>query len=114
MLLAVSDRNVRYFLYRLSLLGGGFAMADKQLKAGNQAQSRPVIDTEECKGCGRCVAACPQKVLRMRPRINHRGVQPAEYAGEGCVGCGICFYNCPEPYGIEVETPAPEDGKKKP
>ena len=67
---------------------------------------RPVLDPEECKGCGRCVNACPRKVLRIRSRVNHRGTLPAEYAGEGCTGCGICFYNCPEPYAIRVETPA--------
>ena len=80
-------------------------MPEKQSNVGGGARPRPVVDVEECKGCGRCIAACPRKVLRLRARINRRGVQPAEYAGEGCVGCGICFYNCPEPYGIEVEIP---------
>ena len=78
-------------------------MAEKQVKAGGAVRAHPVIDAEECKGCGRCVAACPSKVLRVRERINRRGVQPAEYVGEGCSGCCICFYNCPEPYAIEVE-----------
>ena len=64
---------------------------------------RPVIDEAVCKGCGRCVAACPKKVLRMATRLGTRGVRPAEYAGAGCVGCGICFYNCPEPYALAVE-----------
>jgi Pyruvate/2-oxoacid:ferredoxin oxidoreductase delta subunit len=80
-------------------------MAEKQVKADGGAQPRPVIDAELCKGCGRCIAACPRKVLRLRAGINQRGVQPAEYAGDGCTGCGICFYNCPEPYAIEVEIP---------
>jgi Pyruvate/2-oxoacid:ferredoxin oxidoreductase delta subunit len=80
-------------------------MAKKQVKADGGAQPHPVIDVEVCKGCGRCIAACPQKVLRLRAGINHRNVQPAEYMGSGCTGCGICFYNCPEPYAIEVEIP---------
>jgi NAD-dependent dihydropyrimidine dehydrogenase PreA subunit len=80
-------------------------MAEKQVKAGGGRQARPVIDAEGCKGCGRCVAACPRKVLRLRTGINHRGVQPAAYIGSGCAGCGICFYNCPEFYVIEVEIP---------
>jgi len=62
----------------------------------------PEITADECKGCGRCVAACPRKVLRMAPRLNRRGFAPAEYVGEGCTGCAICFYNCPEPYAIAV------------
>ncbi len=64
---------------------------------------RPVIDETVCKGCARCVAACPKKVLKMAARLSVRGVHPAEYVGEGCIGCGICFYNCPEPYAICVE-----------
>ena len=78
-------------------------MAEKQVNVGGGALPRPVIDAEECKGCGRCIDACPRKVLRPRSRINHRGVQPAEYADAGCTGCAICFYNCPEPYAIQVE-----------
>jgi NAD-dependent dihydropyrimidine dehydrogenase PreA subunit len=80
-------------------------MSEKKAKSVGDVAPHPVIDAGECKGCGRCVAACPRKVLRLRAGINHRGVQPAEYAGSGCSGCGICFYNCPEPYAIRVETP---------
>ena len=71
---------------------------------------RPVIHEDACKGCGRCIAACPKKVLRFKSTLNRRGVKPAEYAGEGCIGCGHCFYNCPEPYAVEVHTP---DRKKQ-
>lgn len=63
---------------------------------------RPVILVEECKGCGRCVHACPKKVLHISDTVNGMGYRIAEYAGEGCVGCAICFYNCPEPFAIEV------------
>ena len=52
-----------------------------------------------------CVAACPRKVLRIKETLNVRGVNPAEYVGEGCIGCAICFYNCPEPYAIQVHKP---------
>ncbi len=75
-------------------------MAPNSKKGG----SRPVIDETVCKGCGRCVAACPKQVLRLRDTLSRRGVKPAEYVGEGCIGCGICFYNCPEPYAIEVHS----------
>ena len=84
-------------------------MADKQSKMAGGAQPRPVIAAEVCKGCGRCIAACPRKVLRLRARMNHRGIRPAEYVGEGCTGCAICFYNCPEPYAVEVESPGKGD-----
>ncbi len=66
---------------------------------------RPEINADECKSCGRCVAACPKKVLAISDVYNKRGVKPAVYSGEGCIGCGICFYNCPEPYAIRVVKP---------
>ena len=59
-------------------------------------------NTEECKGCGLCVEACPPKVLRLSERLNHYGYHYAEYLGGGCSGCGICFFACPEPGGITV------------
>ena len=66
------------------------------------ALPRPEIEEDSCKGCGRCVAACPRKCLAIRQSFNKMGVKPVEYKGEGCIGCAMCFYNCPEPYAIKV------------
>jgi 2-oxoglutarate ferredoxin oxidoreductase subunit delta len=60
------------------------------------------IDTEECKGCGLCIEACPPRVIGMSERLNHFGYRTAVYAGAGCTGCGICFMACPEPGAITV------------
>ncbi|OGV48496.1 MAG: ketoisovalerate oxidoreductase [Lentisphaerae bacterium GWF2_44_16] len=62
----------------------------------------PVIEAEECKGCGRCVNACPKKVLEMGISLNAMGSAYAAYKGDGCIGCGACFYNCPEPGAITI------------
>ena len=64
-----------------------------------------VVDKENCKGCGRCVAACPRKCLAMGEDMNSMGIKFVKYSGEGCVSCGMCFYNCPEPYALKVERP---------
>jgi 2-oxoglutarate ferredoxin oxidoreductase subunit delta len=60
------------------------------------------LNSEECKGCGLCVKACPTKVLRLSDQLNRYGYHPAEYLGAKCSGCGICFYACPEPGAIRV------------
>jgi NAD-dependent dihydropyrimidine dehydrogenase PreA subunit len=60
------------------------------------------MNSEECKGCGLCVEACPPKVLRLAECLNRYGYHPAIYLGNGCTGCGICYFVCPEPGGIRV------------
>jgi 2-oxoglutarate ferredoxin oxidoreductase subunit delta len=60
------------------------------------------LNSEECKGCGLCVEACPPKVLLLADHLNRYGYHPATYAGVGCTGCGICFFVCPEPGAIMV------------
>ena len=41
--------------------------------------AHPVIDADECIGCGICVDACPQEVLEV---VN-------------CIACGDCVEECP-------------------
>ena len=65
-------------------------------------------EPDECKGCGRCVSACPKKLLKLGSALNIMGVPYAEYSGEGCVGCGACFYTCPEPGAITIFEITPE------
>lgn len=65
----------------------------------------PVIHSLECKACGKCIAACPKKVLALGTELNARGYRFAQYTGEGCIGCANCFYVCPEPHAIEVHIP---------
>lgn len=60
------------------------------------------LNSDECKGCGLCVEACPPNVLHLATGLNRYGYHPATYAGHGCTGCGICYYVCPEPGGITV------------
>ena len=65
-------------------------------------RGRVELDSEECKGCGLCVEACPPKVLRLSERLNRFGYHPAACFRRGCSGCGICFFACPEPGAIRV------------
>ena len=68
----------------------------------DQGKGKVEVDQDECKGCGLCVESCVPKALRLSAELNHYGVHPAQYAGEGCSGCGICYMVCPEPGAITV------------
>ncbi len=54
--------------------------------------------TDNCKGCGLCVAACPKNLLRISSeKINKKGQHPAEITDESkCVGCASCATMCPD------------------
>lgn len=61
-----------------------------------------VIDRELCKGCGYCVNACPNKVIKIDNVFNKKGFFPAIVKGvDKCTGCCICAEVCPD-VAIEV------------
>lgn len=63
---------------------------------------RVVIDEKRCKGCERCVLACPQGVLCMSKRLNEKGYFVATPAYQPrCFGCMLCAISCPD-VAIEV------------
>ena len=67
------------------------------------AKGEITIDEVACKGCGICVAICPQGCISIsQEKIGLRGT-PVAYISdpEKCTGCGFCGWLCPD-LAIEV------------
>jgi len=76
-------------------------MAQDIIEVDHQLPYMEVV-SHLCKGCGLCVAHCPQSCIEFSDNFNELGYKYAQYKGDGCTGCGICFYSCPEPGAIKV------------
>jgi len=60
------------------------------------------ISSERCKGCERCIDACPQNILKMATQLNAKGFFYARLAKPShCIGCRMCAISCPD-CAIEV------------
>jgi len=81
---------------------------------------RVVLTAELCKGCGRCIEACPKHAIQLGSEINQvSGLVPVEIDYSICNHCGLCVSACPEPYGLgpqvyELEDPAKLYGERAP
>jgi pyruvate/2-oxoacid:ferredoxin oxidoreductase alpha subunit/NAD-dependent dihydropyrimidine dehydrogenase PreA subunit len=84
---------------------------------GTKARPKPFLFPQFCKGCGRCIEACPKDCIHMSEAIDPRtGLTPVVVDTSACNGCGLCLEACPEPYGLmakpadasdfELEDPA--------
>lgn len=80
--------------------------------ASTKERPRPIVMPELCKGCGRCIEACPRHGIHMGTEINQAsGFVPIVIDYEACNSCGLCISACPEPWGLttdgyELEDPA--------
>lgn len=62
---------------------------------------KPFLLSQFCKGCGRCISACPKHCIEFTGEVNpETGYVPVHVDCDICNGCGLCFEACPEPYGL--------------
>ena len=72
------------------------------------ARPKPHLEPQYCKGCLRCIEACPRGCISPGSDINPAtGLVPVELHLENCNGCTLCLQACPEPYGLRLETDRP-------
>ena len=56
-----------------------------------------IVDTDRCRGCSLCVAACPQGVITLAKKVNVHGYPYVEAANaDACTGCASCAIVCPD------------------
>jgi pyruvate/2-oxoacid:ferredoxin oxidoreductase alpha subunit/NAD-dependent dihydropyrimidine dehydrogenase PreA subunit len=75
-----------------------------------KSRPKPFLFPQFCKGCGRCITACPKDCIQMSEEIDPRtGVTPVTVDTSMCNGCGLCLEACPEPYGLMAMPDASAD-----
>lgn len=86
-------------------LGGGSCEAVCEFGAINMVDGIAVVDNEKCTACGRCVSACPKKLIEMVPYKNKvrvacnsrdNGKAVRANCTVGCIACKMCERACPD------------------
>ena len=82
--------------------------APAKTKASRRKRGRVRVFAKWCKGCGLCIAFCPQEVFEAD--ADHH---PVVAHPERCIACEWCAIHCPD-FAItvqEVETEQEQIGK---
>jgi electron transport complex protein RnfB len=62
------------------------------------------VDTKRCTGCGKCVEACPVKIIELVPRdmrvhiwcsSHDKGPVAKKVCSVACIACQLCVKRCP-------------------
>ncbi len=64
----------------------------------NTTNFLPQINHPDCKGCGKCVSACPVEAMTLVSANDpqHPRRKRANLTEDLCLGCGVCVPACPE------------------
>lgn len=70
----------------------------------SNSRPKPFLQPEYCKGCLRCVDACPKHCISPGDTINPTsGLVPVRLDLTACNGCSLCMQACPEPFGLRPD-----------
>lgn len=87
-------------------LGGGDCAASCPYDAMRMDEETglPVVDYNKCTGCGKCVKACPRKIVELVKRHEtmvyvacgnkDKGMLATKVCSVSCIGCGKCTKVC--------------------
>jgi len=96
-------------LCKYGCLGYGDCFCVCPFDAIRMKEGLPVIDPEKCTACGKCVVACPRKIIHLRPydfpvwvacRSYDTGVVVRQICPVGCIACKICEKQVPEVFKV--------------
>ncbi len=93
-------------------IGFGDCMAACEYGAIKVCNGVAIVNPEECKACGKCVEACPKKLISIEPKKPHavvkcsncdKGALTRKSCKVGCIGCMKCVKVC-ENDAVKVEN----------
>ncbi len=61
----------------------------------------PVVDSDNCTGCGKCVKACPVEAMTMEESGKKK---TARLDAKLCLGCGVCVRVCQTDGALRLES----------
>ena len=80
--------------------------------ATKKPKPKPHLESEYCKGCGRCIEACRFNCIEMGTEIHpETGLVPVLFTLDDCTACGLCAESC-QMDAIEIEDTAVVDPER--
>lgn len=85
-------------------LGLGSCVRACEFDAIHVVNGKAIVDKEKCKACGKCIDACPQKLIELIPydasyavscASKEKGKAVKDKCKAGCIGCSLCAKSCP-------------------
>ena len=84
-------------------MGLGSCVKECAFDALHIVDGKALVDPEKCVACGKCVAACPKKLIDLVPKSKKvhvncknqdKGAQAMKVCSNSCIGCMKCEKTC--------------------